>query len=173
MVCRLFGATPPRQSELMLGYCQLNPSEQTSFKVQWEKTMLINQVNAFRPFCSFGLSHEGTKPLPEPMLTNHQWCHMGAISREILKISIIDTSLKITDLRGQTTSHLPWDNELTGVMDNSYPRQLVPRTTGSQPTHPPACWYGQIIYGEPSVGTGQIHCVFRERDVAVLGPMGR
>ena len=38
-----------------------------------------------------GLVPDGTKPLPEPMLTNHQWgIHMIVISQEMLKISIQD-----------------------------------------------------------------------------------
>ena len=45
-----------------------------------------------------GLLPDGTKPIPEPMLTNHQWILL-AISREILKTSLLDIILKMTNLR--------------------------------------------------------------------------
>ena len=45
-----------------------------------------------------GLLPDGTKPLPEPILTNYQSCLMGihlkAISLEMLEISIPDMPLK-------------------------------------------------------------------------------
>ena len=47
-------------------------------------------------------SDDGTKPLPEPMLTwSVRWCgiHMIAISQKILMIFIIEMSLKFTHLR--------------------------------------------------------------------------
>ena len=51
-----------------------------------------------------GLMPDGTKPLPEPMLTNDQWdvvtfTHLIAISHKILKIFIVEISLKFTNLR--------------------------------------------------------------------------
>ena len=50
---------------------------------------------------------DGTNPLPEPILTNHQWAFVaftGAISQEMLQISLIGV-LKITDVRIRL--HLP------------------------------------------------------------------
>ena len=48
-----------------------------------------------------GLVPDGTKPLPESMLTNHQVRSGGiplkASSVDMLKISILDIILKITD----------------------------------------------------------------------------
>ena len=42
---------------------------------------------------------DGTKPLPEPMLTNHQWSLLAftwwQFSQQMLRISILDMSLKI------------------------------------------------------------------------------
>ena len=50
-----------------------------------------------------GLLPDGTKPLPEPMLTNAQWgccgIHLIAMSQEILKIFTVEMSLKFTNLR--------------------------------------------------------------------------
>ena len=47
-----------------------------------------------------GLLPDGTKPLPEPVLTNHSWglvaIHQRAILQEMRKISILDMSLEIT-----------------------------------------------------------------------------
>ena len=40
-----------------------------------------------------GLLPDGTKPLPEPMLTEHQWGSVVLTSQEVLKISIHKTSL--------------------------------------------------------------------------------
>ena len=57
-----------------------------------------------------GLVPYGTKPLPEPMLTNHQM----AISHEMPKIVILDLSLKIIDLNIRV--HLPGINELTNLL---------------------------------------------------------
>ena len=61
-----------------------------------------------------GLFPDNAKPLPETMLTNHQWSfgiHLRTISQEMPKISILDMSLKITNWRLQ--SHFPWARELT------------------------------------------------------------
>ena len=54
---------------------------------------------------------DDTKPLPEPML---RLCgiHLWAIWQEILKIPILDKSLKITNFRLQL--HLTEANELKG-----------------------------------------------------------
>ena len=57
-----------------------------------------------------GLVPDGTKPLPEPMLTNHQM----TISHEMLKIAILDLSLKIINLNIRV--HLPGINELTNLL---------------------------------------------------------
>ena len=57
---------------------------------------------------------DGTKPLPEPLLTKHQWSIVAFSWREIslviLKILILDTSLKMTNLILQP--HHPGANEL-------------------------------------------------------------
>ena len=59
-----------------------------------------------------GLLPDGTKPLLEPMLYYHEWglkaYTRGAISQEMLKISILDMSLEITYLSFQ--SNLPGAN---------------------------------------------------------------
>ena len=62
------------------------------------------------------LMPDSTKPLTGPILTYHQcWgcCgfHLGMISLEMLKISILDMSFKITNQR--LRSHLPGANALT------------------------------------------------------------
>ena len=58
---------------------------------------------------------DGTKPLPEPMLTDHHWdlvvFTLRAISQKMLKISVLDMSLIITHSR--LHPHLPWASELT------------------------------------------------------------
>ena len=58
---------------------------------------------------------DGTKPLPESMLTNHhqQVCviHMKAITHEMCKICILDMNLNIVKLRLQL--YLPGAHELT------------------------------------------------------------
>ena len=50
-----------------------------------------------------GLLPDGTKPLPKPMLTDHQWdlvtSSFGAISQDILKISVLNMSSKIINSR--------------------------------------------------------------------------
>ena len=53
---------------------------------------------------------DGTKPLHEPMLIDHQWGH--AISQEMLRISILDVNVKIVNLRLQL--NLP---EFTGLSE--------------------------------------------------------
>ena len=61
-----------------------------------------------------GLLPNNIKPLPEPMLTNHQWdIHLGALSQEMLMILILDMNLKITNLTLQPC--LPGANELSGM----------------------------------------------------------
>ena len=49
-----------------------------------------------------GLLPDGTKPLPEPVLTYHQCSPFvfttGAISQQLLKISILESNLKIIPL---------------------------------------------------------------------------
>ena len=68
-----------------------------------------------------GLLPNGTKPLPEPMLTNHGILsifriHLRKSSQEMLKVSVHDVSLQITHLRLQPhflennpfTSYIEW-----------------------------------------------------------------
>ena len=61
-----------------------------------------------------GLLCDGTKPLPEPMLTDHQWgpsgVHIRTISQEIPQPSITKIHLKITYLNFH--SNFPGANEL-------------------------------------------------------------
>ena len=60
-----------------------------------------------------GLVPDGTKPLPEPMLTYHQWgpvTFTWGYHHWICEISILDMSLKITDFKIQP--HLPGASEL-------------------------------------------------------------
>ena len=59
-----------------------------------------------------GLLSDGTKPLPEPMLSSIEvlWHTPKAISQEMLKVSILDMSLEITSLR--LWPYLPGANEL-------------------------------------------------------------
>ena len=60
-----------------------------------------------------GLLPDGTKPLPEPMLTDHQSNdhHIMAISQEMPQSSIIKICLKITRLKFH--SNFPGANEFT------------------------------------------------------------
>ena len=61
-----------------------------------------------------GLLPDGTKPLPEPMLTDHQWSpsdiHIRAISQEMDQPSSTKICLKITHLTFH--SNFPGANEL-------------------------------------------------------------
>ena len=61
-----------------------------------------------------GLLPDGTKPLPEPMLTDHQWSpsdiHIRAISQEMPQPSITEFRLKITYLNFH--SNFPGASEL-------------------------------------------------------------
>ena len=58
-----------------------------------------------------GLLPDGIKPIPEPMLTNHQWdLTWGFFLQEMLKMIILDMSLQIANSRKQT--HLPGANVL-------------------------------------------------------------
>ena len=62
-----------------------------------------------------GLLPDGTKPLPEPMLSDHQWSpsdiHSRAISQEMPQPSITKIRLKITYLTFH--SHFPGANALS------------------------------------------------------------
>ena len=64
-----------------------------------------------------GLLPDGTKPLPEPMLTDHQWSPVTfilvirAISQEMPQPSITEIHLKMTYLKFH--SNFPQANELT------------------------------------------------------------
>ena len=65
---------------------------------------------------NIGSGNVGMKQLPEPMLTNRKsgpvWhIHTRAILREMLKMYILDMSLKFTCWSLQL--QLPWDNKLT------------------------------------------------------------
>ena len=68
-----------------------------------------------------GLLHDGTKPLPEPMLTDHQWSpkdiDIRAISQEMPQPSITKIRLKIKYLNFH--SNLPGANELTEICSQS------------------------------------------------------
>ena len=59
-----------------------------------------------------GLLPDGTKPLPEPMLTDHQSSdnQLRAISQKLPQSSITKISLNITYVKCH--SNLPGDNEL-------------------------------------------------------------
>ena len=59
-----------------------------------------------------GLLPDGTKPLPEPMLTDHQWSdiYITAISQEMPQPSNTEICLKITYLKFH--SNFPADSEL-------------------------------------------------------------
>ena len=61
-----------------------------------------------------GLLPDGTKPLPEPMLTDNQWSpsdiHMKAISQEMPQPPVTKIHLKITYLN--LHSNFPGANEL-------------------------------------------------------------
>ena len=67
-----------------------------------------------------GLLPDGTKPLPEPMLTDHQMkssdIHIRAISLELPQPSITTIHLKITYLKLHLNS--PGTNELSVTMDD-------------------------------------------------------
>ena len=62
-----------------------------------------------------GLLPDGTKPLPEPMLTDHQWTpvtfHIRAISQQMLQPSITKICLKIACLKFRL--NFPGANELS------------------------------------------------------------
>ena len=61
-----------------------------------------------------GLLPDGTKPLPEPKVTNISealWHSPKCNTQEMFKISILDMTSKITDLRLQL--HLPGTNQFT------------------------------------------------------------
>ena len=62
----------------------------------------------------YGLLRDGTKPLPEPVLTGHQSSdiHIGAISQEMPQPSITKIILRITYL--EFYSNFPGVNELNG-----------------------------------------------------------
>ena len=64
-----------------------------------------------------GLLPDGTKSLPEPMLTDHQSSdiHIRAISQEMPQPSITKICLKITCLKFH--SNFPGANELTVLTD--------------------------------------------------------
>ena len=96
---------------------------------QWETALLCNDVShwmganlesALEIWVNIGsgnvLLPEGTKPLPEPMLTDHQWSssdiHLRSISQEIPQPSITKICLKITYLNFHSNS--PGVNELNG-----------------------------------------------------------
>ena len=60
---------------------------------------------------AIGLLHDSTKPLPEPMSANCHWgIRLGSILQIIFKITMIDWSMKITNLKLQP--YLPGSNQL-------------------------------------------------------------
>ena len=78
-----------------LSECHITP-------IRWQIWVNIGSGN--------GLLPDGTKPLPEPMLTYHQWhpvtiMHLTSISHKILQPSITKVSLKIIYLK--FNSNLP------------------------------------------------------------------
>ena len=68
-----------------------------------------------------GLLPDGTKPLPEPMWTDHQWSlvafNIRAISQEMPQPLIIKIYLKITRLKFH--SYFPGANELMLTKTNT------------------------------------------------------
>ena len=58
-----------------------------------------------------GLAPDGTKPLPEPMLTDPSYIHIRAISQEMPQTSITKILLKFTYLKFH--SNFPGANELS------------------------------------------------------------
>ena len=75
----------------------------------------LAQVIAFLP--------DGTKPLPEPVLTYNQWSLVAPISQKQAKISIHKMSLKNTLIK--FLPHLPGSNELTTSMSSSTIKSLI------------------------------------------------
>ena len=68
------------------------------------RVMPYGNIDQGQHWLRYWLLHDGTKPLSEPMLTNQSpvrscGIHMENISQEVLKISILDTSLIIINLR--------------------------------------------------------------------------
>ena len=58
-------------------------------------TLIYGVVEMVNISSSNGLLHDGTKPLPESMLTYHQWGrHLRAISRDMFNTSILGMRLK-------------------------------------------------------------------------------
>ena len=82
-----------------------------------------------------GLLPDSTKPLPEPMLTDHQWSPMTFILGQFHKRCLNQQSLKsvwkITYLKFH--SNLPGANELTGMTSNHEVMVLQDQTITSIP----------------------------------------
>ena len=97
---------------------------------------------------------DGTKPLLDPVLTNHQWgLYLMAITKDILKKSAFGSmSLKIANLISQP--HLPGTNELTS---------LVKAATG----------LSVLIHGSCSPGTCRWSCVTPMLSTLWLCPSSR
>ena len=68
-----------------------------------------------------GLLPDGTKPLPEPMLTDHQWSPvkfiLGQFSQEMPQPSITKIHLKITCLKFQL--NFPGANGLSACINHA------------------------------------------------------
>ena len=88
-----------------------------------------------------GLLPGGTKPLPEPMLTCHQWCivanHFGAILQELFAILIYKIILKITHLKLHL--HLPGAN---GLIIHSSSANSSACNMAAWRKHLPKCLHG-------------------------------
>ena len=86
-----------------------------------------------------GLLPDGTNPLPEPMLTDHQWSpsdiHIRAISQEMPQPSSIKICLKITYLNFH--SNFPWVNELIFLLTQYTVKSLIYKTHFSRQFN---CW---------------------------------
>ena len=75
-----------------------------------------------------GLLPNSTKPLPEPMLTDHQWkssdIHIRAISQEMPQPSVIEIRLKITYLK--FNSNFLGANELYEIQHHRVYKIMTP-----------------------------------------------
>ena len=78
--------------------------------------MLYGVIKLDKHWLGNVLLADGTKPLQEPILTDHQWravaFYLRAVWQEVLKIPMLDISLKITNLILEP--NLQGTNELMG-----------------------------------------------------------
>ena len=86
-------------------------------------------LDIFVNTCSlYGLVSDGTKPLPEPRLTNREWNLVALFQGNVmftcnLKISVSKLCFKFTHLKSQP--HLPGDNELNCEFDHDMRTQFA------------------------------------------------